>query len=84
VRLQADVQRWRYNRHRVRSLENGHSAGVGIHRPVDVDHGERQEGIGPIAGGADALRCRGDGPRSGGRHRGHFGGGWSMAVRQDQ
>jgi len=84
VRLQADVQPYRYNKHRVCSLENGDCAGMGLHRPVGVDHGEYQEGIGPIAGGPDAGLRRGDEPGSGGRHRGYFGGRWSVAVRQDQ
>lgn len=84
VRLQADVQPYRYHRHRVCSLENGYSAGVGLHQPVGVDHGGCQEGIEPIAGGPDAGRRRGDGPGSGGRNSGYFGGRWSVAVRKDQ
>jgi hypothetical protein len=83
VRLQANVQRCRYHGHRVRSLENGHSACMGRHRTVSVDH-RHPENDETVAEITNVGRSRGNGVGSGGRCCGYVGGRRSVAVPQGQ
>lgn len=72
VRLQID-ERISGHGHWVRPRQNGHSAGMGILPPADVDCGPTEDA--EFVAGQSATGSRpGYGRRSGGRHGGHAGG----------